>query len=230
MRLIVPVAVLALLGGGAYFYFFMWDDYKNPPAKTPTEAVEKFREAMKKRDYKTAARYCTKNFAEQLTRSAEAGEKLGTSIDDLCHRMKQDGVMTSEMEYVLYANDPFPAERISITVGNEQGNEAVAHFKLDPPRVEQTTQTWPIDKNFVQAYFNGQPSQIRVIKDDKGWKLDFQVTPHVQTCVTRLQDKHMDYVNAFGVLSTEIKRDKTTKENVKKRMQELLQDAVKAEK
>jgi hypothetical protein len=40
----------------------------------------------------------------------------------------------------------------------------------------------------------------------------------------------MDYVNAFGVLSAEIKRDKTTKEDVKKRMLELLGNAVKAEK
>jgi hypothetical protein len=168
MRLIVPVFVLALLGGGAYFYFFMWDDYRNPPAKTPTEAVDKFKEAMKKRDYKSASKYCTKSFAEQMAKSADAAEKLGNAIDNLSHRMKQDGVMTNEMEYVLYANDPFPAERINITVGNEQGNEATAWFKLDPPKVERTTQTWQIDKNFIQAYFNGQPSQVRMVKDDKG--------------------------------------------------------------
>src|SRR5258708_16093040 len=110
-RFIVPIVVLALIGGGAYFWFFMWDDYRNPPAKTPTEAVDKFREAMKKRDYKAASKYCTKNFAEQLTKSSEAGKKLGEAIDNLASRMKDDGVITGEMEYVLFMNDPFPAER-----------------------------------------------------------------------------------------------------------------------
>ena len=229
-RFIVLVAIVALIGGGVYFYLYMWDDFRNPPAKSPTEAVDKFKEAMKKRDYKAASKYCTKNFAEQLTKSAEAGEKLGKAIDDLIFRMKEDGVMTGEMEFVLFVNDPYPAERINITAGNQTGNEAVATFQIDPPKVEQTTQTWPLDKNFIKAYYIGQPSQIKIVKDDKGWKLDFQVSQQTQTSVSRMQDKHMDYVNAFGVLSAEIKRDKTTKEDVKKRMLDLLQGAVKAEK
>ncbi len=234
-QLLVPIVLLALIGGGVYFYFFMWDDFRNPPAKTPTEAVDKFREAMKKRDYKAASKYCTKNFAEQMTKSADAAEKLGKAIDNLSHRMKEDGVMTSEMEYVLFLNDPFPAERFTITVANESGNEAMANFSLNEPKVESKTQTWPFDPQFVRGYYSiyspqGQPFAIKIVKDGKGWKLDFPVSQPTQVVIQRLNDKHKDYANAFDVLSGEIKRDRTTKEDVKKRLLDLLQGAVKAEK
>jgi hypothetical protein len=41
------------------------------PAKTPTEAMDKFREAILARKYKFAASYCTKPYAEQLERAHE---------------------------------------------------------------------------------------------------------------------------------------------------------------
>jgi hypothetical protein len=190
-----------------------------------------FREAMKNGDYKAASKYCTKSYAEQLTKSAEAAEKLGKAIDNFS-RMKDDGV-TSEMEYILFLNDPFPAERFTITVANETGNEATANRSRT--KVESRTQTWPYDPQFIRGYYStyspqGQPFIIKIVKDEKGWKLDFPVTQPTQVVIQRLNDKHKDYSNAFEVLSGDIKRDRTTKEDVKRRMLELLQGAVKAEK
>src|SRR4029077_20444595 len=42
------------------------------PAKTPTEAMDKFREAIQARNYKAAKKYVTKDYADMLERSHTA--------------------------------------------------------------------------------------------------------------------------------------------------------------
>ena len=70
MRRFMPLIVLLLIAGGAFFYFFMWEDTKWPKAKTSLEAIDNFNKAVKNRDYKHAAKYCSKQYAELLTKAA----------------------------------------------------------------------------------------------------------------------------------------------------------------
>src|SRR5262245_29082982 len=50
------------------------------PAKTPTDALDKFKEAIRKRNYKAAASLCTGEYADQLKLSAKRATKLGNAV------------------------------------------------------------------------------------------------------------------------------------------------------
>ncbi len=65
------------------------------PAKTPTEAMDKFREAIQARKYKFAASYCTKPYAEQLLRADEGASLLGEEIDRI-ERYAENKQITSD--------------------------------------------------------------------------------------------------------------------------------------
>ena len=115
-RIVVIIALLAVVGIGGFLYLFKREMVKGwfqsargyPDATTPQECVDNFKKAVAARNYDMAAKYCTKDYAEQLKKGADAGKELGTAIDDLTHRMKNDGVLTTEIEWILWLNDPAP--------------------------------------------------------------------------------------------------------------------------
>ena len=117
-RKITIIGLLAVLCIGGFLFLFkreavgdVIDGFRGyPKAKSPQECVDSFKKAIKERKYDKAAKFCTKEYAEQLKRGADAGHDLGESIDDLIHRMKNDGVLTSEIEFVLFQNDPLPPD------------------------------------------------------------------------------------------------------------------------
>src|SRR5262245_6689654 len=90
MRLTSLLVLLAIVGGGIYVVFFTdWlkkgeDILKGyHDAKSPQEAMDLFRKAIQARQYETAAKYCTKEYAEQLKRGHAAARDMGTAIDSL---------------------------------------------------------------------------------------------------------------------------------------------------
>lgn len=237
-RSFVLIGLLAVLGIAAYLYLFkreatleVYDSARGyPKAKTPQECVDNFKKAVAARKYDKAAKYCTKEYGEQLTRGAEAGKELGQAIDDLSHRMRHDGVMTSEMEAILFLNDPLPKD-VTMTLQNPGEKEATATIGLPKHEVETTTKTWKVDWLFVQAfYYDYQRGVVRLVKEGEVWKIDIPVTPEMRNRVDRLNRCYKDYVNALQKMSEEVRIERTTKADVANRLNELLGEAVTAAK
>ncbi len=239
------IVLLVLLGGGgaAVYYFVIQkktiNDVKDtidefsgyPDAKTAQEAVDLYAKAIKNRKYDTAAKYCTNDYGEQLRRGAIAAKELGTSIDDLRSRLNDSGVMHSEMDVVLYWIDPLPPS-VKITLGKSKENEAIALIGVAdiPEPKSQPTGSWNYDPLFLKGLYFGMPPFVKVVKQGEVWKLDFPVTPDLRIHVDRLNDRYKDYKRNLDKLSGEVKTEATTKGETKKRMQELVNEAVTATK
>jgi hypothetical protein len=227
------------LGIGGFLYLFKREAVADladgargyPRATSPQQCVDQFKKAVKERRYTMAARYCTRDYAEQLTRGAEAGEDLGEAIDDLTHRMRNDGVLTSEIEYVLFLTDPLPPD-LKLTIQTSTDTEATAAIGVDNPALlSAPTKTWKFDPWFVKAFYADHPRGfVRLVKKGDHWFIDVPVSPEMRNRVDRLIDRHRDYVNALKKMSEEVRIDRTTKAEVSTRLEELLNDAVTAAK
>jgi hypothetical protein len=81
------------------------------PAKTPSEAVEKFRDCIRKRDYDTAVLYTGGPYKEYLLMGAEPAAKLAASVDDLAYNVNDMAKINSpDGKYVLDRMQPFPKD------------------------------------------------------------------------------------------------------------------------
>jgi hypothetical protein len=228
----MPLIFLLLIAGGAYFYFFMYDDFKWPKAKTPLEAVDLFNKAIKARDYKHAAKYCTKAYAELLVKGHDAASKLGTAIDNLKSRMNNDNVMTKEMDYVLAVHDPFSTS-FTLAKASESEKEALATVdKPLPPLPTDTREQWTVPSYqfaFYRYFMRTNKFNLKIVKENDIWLIEGPSDKDTTDKVEQLVLRYRDYLNAFEVLSREIKVERTVKENVRQRMKELIDQASKAE-
>lgn len=236
-RIITIVGLVVVLGVGGFLYLFkreavaeLFDGARGyPQAKTPQECVDNFKKAVSERKYDKAAKYCTKEYAEQLKKGADAAHDIGTAIDDLSHRMKNDGVLTSEIEYILFLNDPLPPD-VKMTVQSPGDKEATALISVDNPVLQsKPTKTWKFDPQFIKAYYFDYPrAEVKLVKEGDHWKIDIPVTPDMRNRVDRLVRVHKDYVNALKKMSEEVRTERTTKVDVTNRLEELLNEAVTA--
>src|SRR5438034_2554374 len=110
MRVSSLVALVAVVLTTLYFIFLTPDWANNlylnatgyGPAGTPTEAVDKFLKCVKNRDLKTAAIFCTGDYAEHLKRGATATKELGPIIDSISEYMKNKGLATDKCVTYLH--------------------------------------------------------------------------------------------------------------------------------
>jgi hypothetical protein len=237
-RLVTILGLLAVLGIGGFLYMFKREAVADladsargyPKAKTPQECVDLFKKAVKERKYDKAAKYCTKDYAEQLTKAAPAAKELGTAIDDLTHRMQSDGVLTSEIELVLFYNDPLPPA-LTMTIKTTGDKESTATLGVTEPKLRTNyPASWEYDARFVRGLYAYLPGEVRLVKDGEYWKIDFPVVPAQREQVDHVIGNHRDYVISFNKMAEEVRIERTTKAEVEKRFKELLTDAVRAKK
>lgn len=239
-QLIFVIAGAIVLLGAAYLFLFKRDKLKElaeeaqgyGPAKTAKECVDQFVKAIKERKYNMAAKYVTAKYAEELRKGHEAGNELATAIDNLISRMQNDGVMTDEMKIVLYFYDPFYKE-ITVAVEKETDSTAQAIFTAEGITLAgqgRQYENWSIDNRMFRTLSVDWPLPPKKFscpmkKEEDGWKIDVPVSQNQQAATQRLKDKYKDYTRPLEILSREIKNEPSTKENVKKRMKELLEEA-----
>jgi hypothetical protein len=81
------------------------------PAKTPSEAMEKFRECIRKRNYKTASKYVGGEYREYFSMAADSASKLADAVDDLLYNVTDVAHLNSpDGKYVLDSMQPFPKD------------------------------------------------------------------------------------------------------------------------
>jgi hypothetical protein len=155
------------------------------PAKTPTEAMDKFRSAIQKRDYKYAKVYVTKDYAAMLERAHTAAYDIGTKLDRIREFGKTNGILTDKAAILLNRLDTFPKNFVSDKPPETKGDKAYGKYKWEPV-VTKPVPPDQIDneilKNFdtgmygnVLAPFVPFHGPIELVKEGEDWKLNIPV-------------------------------------------------------
>jgi hypothetical protein len=202
------------------------------PAKTPTEALDKFREAIKIRDYETAAEYCTKDYREQVLKVASGAKKLGEAIDSLLYNMEKNGVVNNKTRFTLRLLEPFP-KTFKVVDIKESSKGAIAQLAEDDPlpKLDQ-----PLPQGFLSGHelmigsllpdATGVFNQVTLVKDETGhWKIDMPVTPRLRLSVDKLRDSATNYANAIYQVRDEVRNNPVTKEGVQSELERRLNES-----
>jgi hypothetical protein len=116
------VLLLAVIVCSIVFTFFEdyrpgiiqgWIDAANgfTPAASPNEAFEKFRECIRKRNYKAAVKYVGGDYKEYFGMAARPASKLADEIDDLRYTANETVHLNApDANYVLDMMQPFPRD------------------------------------------------------------------------------------------------------------------------
>jgi hypothetical protein len=250
--MIVLLIILVLIGSAVYIGFRKrewWMPYFTKarqmaegytPAKTPDEARDKFRTAVKDRDYESAAVYCTADYADQLRRGAEAATALGKAIDNLEGQMEVEGVKSDKVRIVLRYLEPFPKEIKLSNLEKKGDDKAVVTLEEDFGGLQPVnfrSEEWKVDLSVFRALAGGpegnlalgQRVPITLIREGQGdaaaWKLDIPVKPEDRTRVDTLKDKYKNYVKALEKLQVEVRTDAVTKTDLERRLRTELEEA-----
>ena len=206
------------------------------PAKTPDEAMTKFRDAIKKRDYKTAADvYCGGDYAEQMRKCADAATAMGEAIDNLRSQMDNKGYDSDKAKILLAQLEPFP---LDITVGriDTSGNNAIAEVAETTTLRIKTTDTWyynsQFDLNVFRPLVRDLPNPMRMElrkegpkSDEKAWRIYVPVSGNMRIGVQRLVDKHKTYVKALEKVKYAVVHEAMSKADFEERLRQELETA-----
>ncbi len=202
------------------------------PATTPQEAVDRFKDCIKKRDYETAGElYCAGKYREQILRVAKKAKELGETIDSLASNMDSQGVNNPNTKYMLKLLEPFP-KTFTVVKITETGNTAIAHLGRDEDDLKVDR---PLPNDFVNKHgrlinslvpfdYSGTPiNVIPLIKDESGfWKVNFPVNERLMVSVEYLKENGTNYRNAIREVRDEVKNNPVTKEDIQTRMESAL--------
>lgn len=184
------------------------------PAKNPTEAMDKFREAIKSRKYKFAAIYCTKDYAEMLKRSHNSASELGGMIDKIHNWGDNKKILSDKTKLVLYTIDPFPQNFESGPPPKLEGDDkAYAAYKWEPLKLENlgtnlVEEMKSMDPRMFQnvlsfRVFNGK---IELVKVGEDWKLNIPINPAWTTEVAHYNEHSKTYVTGLEGFWADINR------------------------
>jgi hypothetical protein len=230
-KLATLVALLVILGGAAYLYFFHKDSvvglFKKGaqeakelvgtgPARTPDEALSRFKDAIKARDYKTAASYCSGTYAEQMQLAADEAGKLGQEIDGLVSLADKFNIrLTDDSKKMLHAIDPslnpFRAAFDVVNDVKKQGDD----------RAIATVTGKDLGQFRLEMRLEGQAN-------DKSWKIHFPEIRDLRTLTDGIIKKGKDYAKALEKIKDHIRaKSIITKDDLENELKSELAQAAK---
>jgi hypothetical protein len=253
MRAITVLFVVIIVGGlGAALLFTFAPDTRPAivkgwvrkakgytPAKTPQEALDKFRQAIKERDYDTAALYCDDKYAEQLKRGDKKAQVLGKAVENLRNAMKIKEISSPPTELVLILLDPFPPNMKAINV-KEIGNKASAQFVLeDAPKIGNDKLPEWVNKHsnvanaFLPSPLGGRAPWNGVVglaKEGEGetasWKIQMPWDERIRLAVDTLREKGGNYKNSLNLVRDEVKNNPKTQSELEGELNVRLSEAL----
>lgn len=243
-KLIVQIAALLLVTGVAYLGLFQRQAvmglYKDArlrakgytAARTPEEALDHFRDAIKERDYEAAASYCGGDFVEQINKATPGAKLLGESIDSLLHNMDLEGIKSDRVKLVLQLLEPFPRQLKVLDIkkrGDDQAYALLAEEGGAPLKVDGRFEDWRLDARLIRSLARGLPNFVEVRRvgsdDNAHWKLFFSVTREQRDCVTYLAENASNYARSLDKVKYAIKRDAATKTDLERELRVELEEA-----
>jgi hypothetical protein len=211
------------------------------PAKTPTEALEKFRDCIRKRDYKSAVIYCGGEYAEYLRRDAKAAKSLCEAIDDLLHNVEDVAHINSPVgKQVLLQLEPFPKE-FAIEDVKTSSDETTASARIrdqsfEALRVEKPEYWTEVDERIIRSLWPGDlPRGLFLMQIDvelkyegekeKAWKIHFPVTDVLRAKADYLKQNYGNYTRGLESIKYAIKHEAAAKADFEGQLKSELQKA-----
>lgn len=184
------------------------------PAKTPTEAMDKFREAIQNRKYKFAASYCTKPYGEQLERVVDGAAELGEEIDRIEKYADNKGIRTKKLTYFLHQLDPFPKNFKAGPAPKEDPkdkNKAYGTYLFEATVIETPpTEINDMDRTMFITVL--RPPQmlgtIDLLKEGEEWKLNIVPDTGFPVRVGNFKDKWKTYYTGLHSLADDLNRER----------------------
>jgi hypothetical protein len=184
------------------------------PAKTPTEAMDKFREAIQARKYKYAAAYCTKPYGEQLERVAEGAAQLGEEIDRIEKYADNKGIKSEKLGYFLHQLDPFPKNfKTGPTPTEDPKDKSKAYGTYVFEKfVIKTQPTEMKDMDTTMFFTTLRPpevfgAKIELVKEGEEWKLNIPTSQNLETRVGNFKEKWKTYHTGLHSLAEDLTRE-----------------------
>jgi hypothetical protein len=243
--LFILLVVGVLATGGAWFFVPTlrpgWVDgwFKKAagytPAQSPEQAIEKFRELVKKRDYDTAMMYCGGDYLEQLKIGGAAATTLGKAIDNLRYTFIETKKLKSDkVEFALLMLDPFPPEFKVLDLKKQGDDKAYAalEFTYGRPLEPGSMTDWRIDPNMYMTLVPVAPKVLIDLKkegtgNEAAWRIYFPVPGPLRQRVTTLKDYHGNFTQALNKLNTELKNNPDTVNDIERKLKVELEEAKK---
>jgi hypothetical protein len=200
------------------------------PAKSPEDALDKFRQAIEKRDYDAAGQYLSGDYKEWFDKGADDAESLANEIDNLKAAMKKHGVKSDKGSFVLFALDPFPGGfKYDVSKGSGDSVVATINWKDELATHQgQAILNWQVDNRtwncllpFALDPRYSVPLQVTVKKESDGhWRIQIPVSSgtslsarHLRDTVDQLRKNGSNVKNALQGLKNDVKNEPQTKEN-----------------
>lgn len=223
----VPILIFAGVIGG--FWFLTKENMERgiasgkgyTPAKTPTEAMDKFREAIHARDYKSASYFTTKHYAELLSKSHANASELGNLVDKIRNWGEKKGLLTDKLKYTLFWIDPFPKNFKSAEAPKQDGDKkAVGAYKWENPfEIRGTGFSFQDSKEYDGRMYTNilrvnafQPG-INLVKEDDEWKLNIITTPQWEAEVSHFNERARTYITGLEALLSDLNRERISTSN-----------------
>jgi hypothetical protein len=178
-------------------------------AKTPSEAMDGFHKAIQNREYKIAGeKYCTKAYAELLSRSNTNAANLGGDLDrirEFGKNQEKGSLMTDKLLFLLHTLDPYPKNfKLGPAPKQDGETKATGTFIWEP--LIYKTPTFKIEPSDLQAidvkmYKNvlvgnatlGGTMAVNLVKEGDAWKLDIPTNPAWDLSVNYFNEKSPTY-------------------------------------
>jgi hypothetical protein len=244
-KALVLVGLLIVVAVGGYLWFFKRGEIQEKgkqiyeeevkgytPAKTPNEALVKFREACKNHDYKAASRYCTGEYLELIDGAAEPARELAKEAEALSGLIDDRGIDSKMTKQCMKLLEPFPSN-FDVLQLKTDGDTATAvlqeqevpeggwqpviydiirHNWVKNPRIFRSLSEGilPVSKVKLKAEMQG---------DEKVWKIEFPVTDLLRKNVGRVKDKYKNYVTGLDKVRMEVRTKQIiTREDLEAKM------------
>ena len=246
-KFIVGAAAVLVLIGIAYLALFQREAIMSlftqgklaaqgyAPAKTPSEAVDGFRKALKERNYEAAQIYLGGDYAEQFHKGAKNGQALGVAIDNLLSAMETTGTKSDKVKLELMLLDPFPPNIQAPNV-KQDGDKATASLTEEITtalHIQGDFADWQVERRMFRSLlpYKSIPvsGTVELKKDGEGdkaqWKIYLPVTADLRLSVDYLADKGSNYTNAINRVKEDLKNDATTKESLERALKTALEES-----
>jgi hypothetical protein len=234
-----PLLAVIILGAIVAFGVFLFVPKTRPPfvrswffkaqgyglAKNPTDALAKFQEAIKKRNYEAAQLYLAGDYSDQFRRGAEGGQALAEAIDDLTHNVEHVAKISSDKgKVVLQLLNPWPPDFRCKLDHKEGEDEATAFIAIDlitPDALRERDLTfntgWRLDPRIVLSLIPlehytvaGLPVKLKAEgTKDKVWKLYLPAGERLAASVAYLKENSGNYAGALNSIKWQVKNDAT---------------------
>lgn len=242
MRVKSLIVLALIVGAAAYVLVFkrewLWEAKRlasgYTAASTPAEAMEKFRKATHDRDSKSAAIYCTQEYAELLKRGAERCDELGQVIDSIHEYMSNKGLATDKSILLLSSLDPFPKIKLRGEPKKKNDDLYSGFFDMEPlgmsAPVDLTSELASLDaKMFTRALLPVHVlgnKEIPIVKEGDAWKLKIDVPPIQTQALEYFLGRARSYHTALSKFRTEVTNERYgSKGDFERELVRVLQDS-----